>query len=188
MNFESSKFCEEERFFAIEEKKICNMWKFSSGDWNLLWFVILPLWISVNKYVLVLCSIMLKLENKTMFLGSSFRSGCDLVWLQLNPGGDFRANLWSLSRPCLSDLYLPATHGKWRRLLWQWFGPLLFLTGSFSSCLTMLWLSTTLSTCSRLWSLLFLFVMILNHFCTHGKFILNVFKRFQLFVLNWPLR
>lgn len=31
---------------------------------------------------------------------------CDLVWLQLNPGGDFRVNLWSLSRRCLSDLYL----------------------------------------------------------------------------------
>lgn len=32
---------------------------------------------------------------------------CDLVWLQLIPGGGFPVNLWSLSRCCLSDLYLP---------------------------------------------------------------------------------
>lgn len=47
---------------------------------------------------------------------------CDLFWLQLSPEGGFPVNLWSLSRRCLSDLYLSATHGKWRRLSWQWFG------------------------------------------------------------------
>lgn len=31
----------------------------------------------------------------------------DLVWLQLNPEGGFPVDLWSLSRRCRSDLYLP---------------------------------------------------------------------------------
>lgn len=48
---------------------------------------------------------------------------CDLVWLQLNPEGGFPVNLWSLSRRCLSDLYLSMRPmGKWRWLSWQWFG------------------------------------------------------------------
>lgn len=85
--------------------------------------------------------VLIKIENEKLSIDLGHLLDlrcCDLVWLQLNPGGGFPVNLWSLSRRCLSDLYLSATHGKWRRLSWQWVG--LHAISGWLLCLTMLWL------------------------------------------------
>lgn len=162
-NFESSIYCMKDKslYFHIASSGVC-------------WWVSRCLAIMNFKYLLVLGGMMLKVKQriKLCCLGHLLDRRCDLVWLQLNPGGGFRVNLWSLSRPCLTDLYLPQQPmGNGDDIHDNSLALVLFLTGPFSSCLTILWLTTTLSSNSRLmlWFLPSSLFMFLNHrlfFCT----------------------
>lgn len=149
-----------------------------SGDWN-LWHVTLPLGIPTNKYVLVLCSIMLKAEYKTVLRGSSFWSR---MWLGLTATKS-RGRLQSQSVIFIKALPLRSLSP---RNPWE----------TETTFMTMVWRSpisdrlffflsnnaVTLNNLERLFhddvvvasSYLLCFYTIVPFFsCTHGKFILE---------------
>lgn len=93
---------------------------------SLLWDVALALWTQI-------CVVAgqydgkSKVENKTMLVGSSFRSRMWLGLTSIKSRGRLQSQsvIFIKALP-LRSLSPSATHGKWRRLSWQWFGPLAY--------------------------------------------------------------